>query len=141
MLLFYSPQSNFKIYFSYLANGDSNQTTSMFFRIGVSTSYKIIDEVCQIIWDILCPIYLPTKDAFEWQLVARGFQRKWNFPNCLGAIDGKEIRIKQPPHSGSRFYNYKKFFSFKLLASCDAYCRFTWIDVGDYGKYNGKLML
>lgn len=111
----------------------------MFFRIGVSTSYKIILEVCVAIWDCLSPIYLTTKDAFEWQIVARGFERKWNFPNCLRAIDGKEVRIKKSAHSGSLFYNYKKFYSFKLLATCDAFFRFTWIDVGDYGKLNYKV--
>lgn len=74
------------------------------------------------------------KNSFDWQIVARGFFQKWNFPNCLGAIDGKEIRIKKPPRSGSMFFNYKKFFSFKLLAACDANYRFTWIDVGDYGN-------
>lgn len=118
-----------------MAHGDSHHTTALFFRIGLSTSYKLIAEVCPIIWDILGPIYFPTKNAFEWEMVARGFITKWDFPNCLGAIDGKEIRIKKPPHSGSLFFNYKNFFSFKLLATCDAYYRFTWIDVGDYGNY------
>ncbi|XP_051170170.1 uncharacterized protein LOC127287347 [Leptopilina boulardi] len=118
----------------YLANGDSNRTTSNFFRIGHSTTYRIIIEVCNIIWECLSPIYLPRKDAFDWQVVARGFYQKWNFPNCVGAIDGKEIRIKKPPHSGTMYYNYKKFCSFKLLAACDAFYRFTWVDVGNYGS-------
>lgn len=134
MIIFIVP--NFILYFSYVANGDNHQTSSMFFRIGLSTSYQIIDELCPIIWECLSPIYLPRKDAFEWEIVARGFQDKWDFPNCLGALDGKEIRIKKPLHSGSIFFNYKKFLSLKLLAICDAYYRFTWIDVGDYGNYN-----
>lgn len=90
--------------------------------------------MCNIIWECLSPIYIGRKNAFDWKIVARGFKERWDFPNCLGAIDGKEIRIKKPPHSGTMFFNYKKFYSFKLLAACDAFYRFTWIDVGDYGK-------
>ncbi|XP_043479941.1 uncharacterized protein LOC122509765 [Leptopilina heterotoma] len=119
---------------NFLAHGDSTKTTSTLFYIGRSTTYKIVHEVCSVIWDCLSPRYLAVKDAFDWQIVARSYFEKWNFPNCLGAIDGKEIRIKKPPHSGSLFWNYKKFFSFKLLAACDAHLRFTWIDVGDYGS-------
>lgn len=119
-------------YCSYLAHGDSTRTTATFFRIGHSTTYKLIHEVCSDIWDCLSSRYLTMKDAFDWEIV--GFFDKWDFPNCLGAIYGKEITIKKPPHSGSMFFNYKKFYSFKLLAACDAYYRFTWIDVGDYGN-------
>ncbi|XP_043476015.1 uncharacterized protein LOC122507396 isoform X2 [Leptopilina heterotoma] len=119
---------------NYLANGDSNRTTANFFRIGLSTTYRVVDEVCNIIWECLSSTYIGRKDAFDWKIVARGFKERWDFLNCLGAIDGKEIRIKKPPHSGTMFFNYKNFYSFKLLAACDAYYRFTWIDVGDYGS-------
>ncbi|XP_033220129.1 uncharacterized protein LOC117174849 [Belonocnema kinseyi] len=49
-------------------------------------------------------------------------------------MDGKEIRIQTPSISGSLFYCYKKFHSFKLLAACDAYYRFSWVDIDDYGS-------
>jgi hypothetical protein len=37
------------------------------------------------------------------------FERKANFPRCLGSVDGKHIRVMKPEHSGSMFYNYKVF--------------------------------
>ena len=56
-------------------------------------------------------------------------------PNCLGAVDGKHIRVKAPPNSGSKFFNYKKIFSLVLMAMSDGYQRFIWgVNIGDYGN-------
>ncbi|XP_057296241.1 uncharacterized protein LOC130625195 [Hydractinia symbiolongicarpus] len=33
---------------------------------------------------------------------------KWNFGNCLGAIDGKHVVMQAPARSGLYYYNYKK---------------------------------
>ncbi|XP_051175596.1 uncharacterized protein LOC127290824 [Leptopilina boulardi] len=119
---------------NFLANGDSTRTSQNFFRVGRSTVYNIIKEVCTVIFSELSPWYFRERTAPEWRIIAGGFRGKWNLPNCVGALDGKEISIIAPPHSGSLFFNYKKFFSIKLLASCDAFYRFTWADVGDYGS-------
>ncbi|XP_039315204.1 uncharacterized protein LOC120359861 [Solenopsis invicta] len=59
--------------------------------------------------------------------------RKWQFPNCLGVIDGRHMRIQAPLNSGSTFFNYKQFFIMMLLAICDASYKFTWVDIGQYG--------
>ncbi|XP_043462833.1 protein ALP1-like [Leptopilina heterotoma] len=120
---------------SILAHGDNFYTTSNFFRIGLSTTYSIIAEVCPIIWECLQPLYLKGNiELNDWIVTAEGFRVKWDLPNCIGAIDGKEIAINKPENSGSIFFNYKKFFSFKLMAMCDSFCRFSWVDIGDYGS-------
>lgn len=57
-----------------------------------------------------------------------------DFPNCVGAIDGKHVRVVCPNKSGSLYYNYKNYFSIVLLAIVDAKYKFLAIDVGSYGK-------
>jgi hypothetical protein len=74
----------------------------------------------------------PTEE--QWEKMAETFENHAQFPNCIGAVDGKHIRIYQPPHSGSLYYNYKRIFSIVLLAICDADYKFISIDVGAYGK-------
>lgn len=72
----------------------------------------------------------------DWLKRSHEFAENTNFPNCLGAIDGKHIRLQKPDLSGSLFYNYKTFFSIVLMAVVDAEYRFISIDVGSYGGSN-----
>jgi len=74
----------------------------------------------------------PNKD--KWIDISKTFYSKTNFPNCLGAIDGKHVRCKNPENFGSLFYNYKKYFSIVLMAVVDANLNFIYIDVGAYGR-------
>ena len=61
-------------------------------------------------------------------------------PNCLGPVDGKHIRIQCPPNSGSLYFNYKKYFSMVLMASCDAIGRFTWANFGFPGNTSQMIL-
>jgi hypothetical protein len=72
----------------------------------------------------------------NWMKIARGFLERANFPNCIGAIDGKHIRIIKPKDSGSLYYNYKSYFSIVLLAVCDTDYMFIFVDIGSYGRHS-----
>lgn len=84
--------------------------------------------------DKLVSLYLPTPSKNYLKNKANEFYERWNFPNCCGAIDGKHVRILCPKGSGSLFFNYKSYFSIVLLAIVDAKYKFTYVDVGAYGK-------
>ena len=70
----------------------------------------------------------------EWHQVANSFESQWNFPHCLGALDGKHVVMQAPKNSGSVYYNYKGTFSVVLMALVGANYKFLYIDVGSCGK-------
>jgi hypothetical protein len=74
----------------------------------------------------------PTKE--KWLQIAHDFYQTSNFPNCLGEIDGKHIRIIEPENSGSLCYNYKHYFSIVLLAVFDTQYCLTAVGIGSYGR-------
>ena len=95
----------------------------------------IVRFTCAALYNILAEIYLPQPSSpEEWQEVANGFYDLWNFPHCIGALDGKHVRIKQPNNSGSSHWNYKQFNSIVFLGMCDAKYKFTYADIGAPGR-------
>ncbi|CAH2088312.1 unnamed protein product [Euphydryas editha] len=56
---------------------------------------------------------LPSTPNMEqkWNEIKTGFELKWNFPGCIGAIDGKHVIMRAPVNSESDFNNYKKTHS------------------------------
>lgn len=80
-------------------------------------------------------LYLQTpKTEEEWRAIAKGFVEKWQFPHCLGALDGKHIYIQPPANSGSTWHNYKSRFSVLMMAAVDANYKFIYVSVGTQGR-------
>lgn len=63
----------------------------------------IVPEVAKAIWEELVDVYMPLPKESDWQDIAEQFRVNRDFPNCIGAIDGKHVRIVAPPNSGSLF--------------------------------------
>lgn len=67
-------------------------------------------------------------------MIAQQFEEIWQFPNCLGALDGRHIKFRPPTSAGSYYYNYKGDHSIVLLGMVDAKYRFTYFNVGVNGR-------
>lgn len=63
------------------------------FRIGYATTSKLIRDTLQAICDVLENKVLPVPTEEDWLICANGLEAVWNFPHCVGAIDGKHIAI------------------------------------------------
>lgn len=99
-----------------------------------TTIRQAVYETCNAIWDTLYEKHMPFPTERMFSSIEDQFYKKWKFPNCVGAIDGKHIRIKCPANSGSMYFNYKKYFSIVLQGLVDANYRFISVEVGSYGK-------
>lgn len=117
-----------------LAHGPSVRYAARKYRIGESTGRKILYETCQAIWDTLAQTYVKPPDCEEFVSIAKDFWINWNFPHCLGAVDGKLVNIQCPPGTGSTYFGYKGRFAVILMACVDASYKFMMLDVGGYGK-------
>jgi len=77
-----------------LASGDERRSLAYNYRIGYDTVTKIFNETTRAIWQNLKDDFVQSPNCTqEWQAVARDYWIKWNFPQCLGAVDGKHVQI------------------------------------------------
>ena len=72
----------------------------------------------------------------EWLTVAEKFESRWQFPNCIGAMDGKHIVMQPPGNSGSYYYNYKHTNSIVLMAVAGPNYEYLYYDIGTNGRVN-----
>lgn len=106
------------------------QTIASEYHVSTSTFGFIIKEVLAAIWKSLSLEALSHTDARK---VAEGFGSTWDLPHCIGAVDGKRIKMEYPRNSNA--------LSVVLLAACDANYCFTAADVAVTNEAGGDLKL
>lgn len=117
-----------------MSTGESFRSLQFAFRISSSYISKIVKDTLQVLNEKLTPIFLPPIKSDELKAKVEEFGQKWNSPNCVGAVDGKHVRVFCPKRTGSLYFNYKNFFSIVLLAVVDANYKFIFTEVGSYCK-------
>ncbi|XP_071056177.1 putative nuclease HARBI1 isoform X2 [Onthophagus taurus] len=127
----------------FLASSRSYENLKFSCAISAQTLGRIVPETCTAIFDVLRDDFLKFPcNASDWMNIAEDFKTYWQVENCVGAIDGRHIDIRQPPGSGSYFFNYKGFYSIVLLAVVNANYEFIYVNCGTNGRVSdgGVLM-
>ncbi|XP_069362106.1 uncharacterized protein [Maniola hyperantus] len=128
------PASQRLITLRYLVTGMDLEDLKFMCAVAPRTLDLIIQETCEAIIQKLKENFRVPRNTEDWKKVAKEFERRWNFPNCIGAVDGKHIEIEKPLNSGSYYFNYKKTFSIVLMAIVNANYQFMMVDIGANGR-------
>ncbi|CAF4891453.1 unnamed protein product [Pieris macdunnoughi] len=128
------PEEKLFITLRFLSTGTAFRALAYSFCMGKSTIASIVHETCRVLWTELVPIHMPIPTEQRLKAIAEDFEATWNFPHCIGAIDGKHCEIKKPPKSGSAHWCYKKRNSIVMQAVADAKRKFVAVEVGGRGK-------
>ena len=126
-----TPAKRLALTIRYLVTGNSQISLYFIFHLGKSTTCLILRETCEALWNSLMPQYVKSPSTeTEWKGVSNQFECLWNFPYCVGAINGKHIVIQASSNCDSTYFNYKGTHSVVLMAVCDAHYQFIWYMLG-----------
>ena len=89
-----SPDQRLAVTLRYLVTGDSHGTIGLSYRMSPTTVGRIVFEACVTIWKTLLEQnYLKIPFDDDWMRISAEFEHYWNFPNVVGAIDGKHVQM------------------------------------------------
>jgi hypothetical protein len=66
------------------------------YLLGETTVREIVRDCCDSIWNCLKATEMPEKTEYVWKNIANDVYQRTQFPNCIGAVDWKHIRINMP---------------------------------------------
>ena len=92
--------------------------------VSVPSVSSVIRETCSVIWSKLKPIvFLRTISMEKWLQIADQFSVLWQFPHCIGCIDGKHVIIEVSYYKIlliilnyiTKFKNLLNYFSVQIM--------------------------
>ncbi|XP_034245708.1 putative nuclease HARBI1 [Thrips palmi] len=128
------PGERLAVTLRYLASGDSMVSLSYLFRISDQTISNIVLETTAAIWFVLKGEVFEPLSEDMWRRKSAEFESLWQFPMCVGGVDGKHCFVQKFPMRGSENFNYKYGHSIILFAVSDAKYKFLVVDVGARGR-------
>ena len=87
-----SPSERLALTLRFLATGETFRSLEFQFRVSRTAISYIVLEVCEAILSelrALCLQFPSTEE--EWKAIEIKFSERWNFPHCVGALDGKHV--------------------------------------------------
>ena len=113
-----------------LATPAEYRTIAHLFGIARSTVCEITHETVDAIVMKLKGQYITFPTGEAQREVINGFESKWGFPQCVGAIDGSHIPVRAPLLNHTDYYNRKGWYSILVQAVVDHRYLFRNVNVG-----------
>jgi predicted DNA-binding protein YlxM (UPF0122 family) len=114
----------------YLASTAEYKTIANLFGVSRSFVCVCIREVCCAITKRLSKVITFPRRQDLRELIIDGYEQKWGFPMCAGAIDGTHIPIIAPTESHVEYVNRKGLHSIVMQACVDCNKLFRDVVVG-----------
>ena len=120
----------------YLVTSDAFSNIADSYRMSDASVGRIVKETSNVLWKRLSEgrFVKQPDNTVERRNIAKQYEKCWNFPNSPGAISGKHVTIQCSARGGSMYVNNRKIHSIVLLTAVNVWCRFSVVDIGNYGR-------
>ena len=81
------------------------RTISHLFGVGVSTGCVVLHKFCSPVVNVMTTKYINIPAGEHLKRIIYEFSTKWDFPQCIGAIDGSHIPIIAPKEHPLDYFN------------------------------------
>ena len=124
-----------------LATSCEYRTVGHLFGVARSTVCIIVHEACKAIFDVLFSEYVVFPKGRQLQETIRGFETRWQIPQCAGAIDGSHIPVSVPANLHTDYYNQKGWYSMLVQAVVSYDYTITDVNIGWPGSVHDAHVL
>ena len=118
----------------FLSTNADYRTIGHLFGVSKSTVCLVTKDVCTAIVRVLLPKYIKIPSGDSLKDVVDGCVHKWEFPPCIGAVDGTHIPIKSPEECPADYYNRKGWHSVIMQGMVNHLGHFADVYIGWPGR-------